>query len=55
MRHQVHDELVFIIPEAEVERSKAIIAEEMRWPPAWCADLPLDCEVSSGPTYGDCK
>jgi len=55
MIHTVHDELVFMVPDADVEQSKAIILEEMRRPPSWCADLPLEAEVGVGQRYGDCK
>lgn len=53
--HQVHDELVFCVPDASVEAAKALLKEEMRKPPDWCAKLPLDCDVGSAQRYGDCK
>jgi DNA polymerase len=53
--HQVHDELVFAVPDHTVEASMAILAREMKTPPGWCSDLPLDCDVGSGQRYGDCK
>lgn len=53
--HQVHDELVFCVPNSNVEWAEQALNIEMRKPPAWCADLPLDCDVGSGQRYGDCK
>ncbi len=53
--HQVHDELVFCVPDSEVEWVEAAIRGEMTKPPSWCPDLPLDCDVGSGQRYGDCK
>lgn len=53
--HQVHDELVFCVLDEDVDDVKATLQREMRQPPAWCADLPLDCDVGFGQRYGDCK
>jgi DNA polymerase I-like protein with 3'-5' exonuclease and polymerase domains len=52
---QVHDELDFIVPEAEAERYSAGIAEIMSTPPAWAEGLPVAVEVNMGKTFGDCK
>ena len=51
--HQCHDELVFCVDEEFVSESMKAIEAEMKTPPAWCSDLPLDCEVGYGATYGD--
>ncbi len=51
----VHDEVICIVPDAEVEQAKADITAIMRTPPAWAPDLPLDCEVGSGKRYGSAK
>jgi DNA polymerase len=48
----VHDSVCAIVPTDEEEAAKANIAMFMRLRPAWGMDLPLDCEVKSGPTYG---
>jgi DNA polymerase len=53
--HQVHDELVFVVPDDVVEGASICIADHLRTPPDWCRDLPLDAEVSWGERYGDCK
>jgi DNA polymerase len=54
-RLQAHDELVFLVPEAEAEAAKALVLTEMRRRPSWAPDLPLDAEANYGPTYGDAK
>lgn len=51
----VHDEVICIVPDADVEQAKADITAIMRTPPAWAPDLPLDCEVGSGKRYGSAK
>lgn len=53
--HQVHDELVFIVPDQFVEHVKIALQGQMRLPPSWCSDLPLDCDIGSAQRYGDCK
>jgi DNA polymerase len=52
---QVHDELVFCIPDDEVEDAVADIAQEMTRPPAWLPALPLGAEVKTGDDYGGCR
>jgi DNA polymerase len=52
---QAHDELVFIVPDEQLEASKAIIHEEMVRRPSWAPDLPLTADVGSGPSYGAAK
>lgn len=51
----VHDEVICVVPEAEVEEAKAYITQVMSTPPAWAPDLPLACEVGSGKRYGNAK
>lgn len=51
----VHDEVICVVRDDEVEEAKLFIKNIMRTPPAWAADLPLDCEVGSGKRYGDAK
>jgi DNA polymerase len=56
---QAHDELGFIVPEADIGTAREIIQKEMKRPPSWAPDLPLDAEI--GPkqggalSYGDAK
>jgi DNA polymerase I-like protein with 3'-5' exonuclease and polymerase domains len=51
----VHDEVICVVPDAEVEDAKTYITKMMRTAPAWAPDLPLDCEVGSGKRYGSAK
>jgi len=52
---QGHDELVFLIPDAELDKAKQIIHTEMVRRPSWAPGLPLKAEVGSGPSYGEAK
>jgi DNA polymerase len=52
--HQVHDELVFCVPDDQIEEAKTIITQEMTRPPAWLPELPLAAEVKIGGDYGSC-
>ncbi len=52
---QVHDELVYSVPELVAREAKRIMLEEMRRRPTWAPDLPLEAEVGEGPSYGDAK
>ena len=53
--HQVHDELVYVLPFRFENRARAIMLEEMRRQPDWAPGLPLDAEVGSGLSYGAAK
>ncbi len=48
---QVHDELIFEVPEDEIEQMKAIIMELM--PSAMTLAVPLNVELKTGRTWGD--
>lgn len=52
---QAHDELAFIVAEIDAENAKTIVLQEMKRPPSWALDLPLDAEANYGDTYGDAK
>jgi DNA polymerase len=52
---QVHDEVVILCDEAEVEEAKAYMIQVMSTPPSWAPDLPVACEADHGPNYGECK
>ena len=52
---QVHDEVVILCDEAEVEEAKAYMMQVMSTPPSWAPDLPVACEADHGPNYGECK
>jgi hypothetical protein len=51
----VHDELVCLCKEDEVDEAVKYIRQCTTTAPAWCADLPLDCEVGVGDNYGEAK
>jgi DNA polymerase I-like protein with 3'-5' exonuclease and polymerase domains len=51
----VHDEVICIVPDEQVEEAKAFITQVMRTAPSWANGLPLDCEVGSGKRYGNAK
>ena len=52
---QVHDELVWVVPTAIVERVKAVVAAVMTRRVDFLPELPIAVEVKHGPTYGDAK
>lgn len=53
---QVHDELVYIVPDAAVAVVRDILSEEMNRRPVWAPGLPLASECSQGElNYADCK
>jgi DNA polymerase I-like protein with 3'-5' exonuclease and polymerase domains len=51
----VHDELVMLCRDIEVDECKAYVKKCMTTAPSWCSDLPLDCEVGVGDNYMDAK
>lgn len=53
--HSAHDELVYAVPEANVEQAKTLARLEFRRAPAYAPDLPLDVDTGVGLRYGDCK
>jgi len=52
---QGHDELVYIVPTAEVSNAKEILLEEMQRRPVWAPELPLAAETGEGQSYGAAK
>ena len=52
---QVHDELVYVVPNEMAETVKQVVYEEMCRRPQWGLDIPLDAEGDIGPSYGDAK
>jgi DNA polymerase len=52
---QVHDELVFVIPEAWAEWFPRFMEDEMSKPLSWWPELPLDAEAEVGASYGEAK
>lgn len=53
--HQIHDELLYVVPEKIAEQCKRLVVDEMARPPAWLPDAPLAAEGGIGETYGDVK
>jgi len=51
----VHDELVMLCKDKEVDACKAYVEQCMTTAPKWCEDLPLGCEVGIGDNYMDAK
>ena len=51
----VHDELVMLCPEDEVDECVEYVKKCMTTAPHWCSDLPLGCEVGVGDNYMDAK
>ena len=51
----VHDSLVCVVKNEEVEEARQFIEECMREAPDWAEGLPLDCESGIGKSYGECE
>ena len=49
----VHDAIACIAPKEEIEVALKYVTECMSWRPDWCVDLPLNCEVGYGESYGE--
>lgn len=52
---QSHDELAFIVPEAEAEAHLKVCIEEMSKSPSWAPDMPMGAEGNIGDSYGEAK
>jgi DNA polymerase len=52
---QAHDELVYVVPEKDVEDFDKEVLAIMKAPPSFAPDLPIDAEAAWGDTYGDAK
>ncbi len=51
----VHDELVMLCKDEEVDDCKAYVEKCMTTAPQWCEGLPLGCEIGVGDNYMDAK
>ena len=51
----VHDSIVCVVPEDEVDKAQKYIEGCMRKVPSWCKGMPLDCESGTAKTYGECE
>lgn len=52
---QVHDELVYLCPDENVGMVRGLLEVELKRRPTWMPDLPLNCEVGQGKSYGKAK
>jgi DNA polymerase family A len=52
---QSHDELAWIVPDAQAEECAQVALEEMRRPPSWGQSIPLNAECNHGQSYSDAK
>lgn len=52
---QVHDELVFVVKKEYEAVTRMVLEHELKQRPEWLPNIPLNCEVGSGPNYGDAK
>ena len=50
----VHDAIMCLAKDKEVEEAKAYVKECMSWTPDWAQGLPVSCKVGSGKSYGEC-
>jgi DNA polymerase len=50
----VHDAVVNVIPEVEIDDAMKYIIGTMSTPPDWATGLPVACEAHFGDSYGDC-
>jgi DNA polymerase len=50
----VHDAVMCIVKDSEVEEAAKYVERCMRYTPVWAAGLPVDCEVGTGKSYGEC-
>ena len=53
--HQIHDEIIFLVPDEEVDLACRVMKRVMEIPPAWMPDLPLKVEPKYGRTLDECK
>jgi DNA polymerase len=53
--HMVHDELVYVVPEAEAEAMLATVNSIMRTPPSWLPGIVLWSEGDIACNYGEAK
>jgi DNA polymerase len=52
---QVHDELIYLVPEADADECMENILHEMSQPPSWAPDIPVACEGGLAINYGEAK
>ena len=50
----VHDAIACVVPEKDAASAMEYVETCMRVRPKWALELPLNCEVGYGKSYGDC-
>lgn len=50
----VHDAVMCVVRDEEVEEARAYVEQCMRTVPTWAEGLPVNCESGSGKSYGSC-
>jgi DNA polymerase len=50
----VHDAVVNVVPEKDVDEALLYITSSMSTPPLWATGLPVACEAHHGASYGEC-
>ena len=50
----VHDAVVNVVPESEIDSAMKYITDTMSTPPDWATGLPVACEAHFGASYGEC-
>ena len=50
----VHDAIVCVVPNQEIDTAMKLITDIMSTPPTWAEGLPVACEAKYGQSYGDC-
>jgi hypothetical protein len=50
----VHDSVVCVVPEDEVDEAMEFVVQCMNTKPDWADGLPITCEAKYAKSYGDC-
>lgn len=51
----VHDSIIALVREEELDEARAFVESCMRWVPVWAEGLPINCESKWGYNYGEMK
>jgi DNA polymerase len=55
LAHQIHDDLIYVVPEKHAEDVAKLLVVMMSTPKDWYRGLPLAAEAGIGESYGECK
>lgn len=50
----VHDAVVCVVPDVDIENALSLVVSTMSTPPSWATGLPVACEAHHGASYGEC-